>query len=102
MTQRTAVKTLSSLTLIIAGVAAAGSASAAASNGDFANDIAASTSIQADMQSLSISEFRDEKSALLADGHHHSDSFGSHHHHDTASKQMAFASRIAADSRFDV
>ncbi|QGL78064.1 hypothetical protein [Stenotrophomonas maltophilia] len=101
MTQRTAVKTLSSLTLIIAGVAAAGSASAA-SNGNFANDIAASTSIQADMQSLSISEFRDEKSALLADGHHHSDSFGSHHHHDTASKQMAFASRIAANSRFDV
>ncbi|QBR46324.1 hypothetical protein [Stenotrophomonas indicatrix] len=101
MTQRTAVKTLSSLTLIIAGVAAAGSASAA-SNGTFVNDIAASTSIQADMQSLSISEFRDEKSALLADGHHHSDSFGSHHHHDTASKQMAFASRIAADSRFDV
>ena len=68
MTQRTAVKTLSSLTLIIAGVAAAGSASAAASNGTFVNDIAASTSIQADMQSLSISEFRDEKSALLADG----------------------------------
>ncbi|WP_329836892.1 hypothetical protein [Stenotrophomonas geniculata] len=101
MTQRTAVKNLSPLALIIAGVAAAGVASAAAPN-TFVNDIAASTSIQADMQSLSISEFTDEKSALLADGHHHSDSIGSHHHHDTASKQMAFASRSSADSRFDV
>ncbi|HED4876155.1 TPA: hypothetical protein R4K21_001962 [Stenotrophomonas maltophilia] len=102
MTQRTAVKTLSPLALIIAGVAAAGAASAAAPNSTFANDIAASTSIQADMQSLSISEFTAEKSALLADGHHHSDSIGSHHHHDTASKQVAFASRSSADSRFDV
>ncbi|KRG40357.1 hypothetical protein [Stenotrophomonas geniculata] len=102
MTQSTAVKNLSPLALIIAGVTAAGVASAAAPNSTFVNDIAASTSIQADMQSLSISEFTDEKSVLLADGHHHSDSIGSHHHHDTASKQMVFASRSSADSRFDV
>nr|WP_313257202.1 hypothetical protein [Stenotrophomonas geniculata] len=45
MTQRTAVKNLSPLALIIAGVAAAGTASAAAPNSTFVNDIAASTSI---------------------------------------------------------
>lgn len=102
MTQRTAAKTLSSLTLIIAGVAASASVSAAAPDSALGNDIGASTSIQADVDTLGMSEFQGEYLGLLADGHHHSDSFGSHHHHDTASKQQASASRVALDGRFDV
>lgn len=104
MTQGTAAKTLSSLTLIIAGVAAAASASASAAAPDsmLGNDIGASTSIQADVHALGMSEFQGEYLGLLADGHHHSDSFGSHHHHDTVSKQQASALRVALDGRFDV
>lgn len=102
MIQRTAAKTLSSLTLIIAGVTGAASASAAVPAGSFGNDIGASTSIQADAEALGLAEFQGDNVGILADGHHHSDSFGSHHHHDTVSKQQVSASRVAFDGRFDV
>lgn len=101
MNHRLASKALSSLTLIIAGTAAAGAASAAEPTLANEVELSAVTAIGSDFDSLRLSEFASPQSGALADGHH-SDSIGSHHHHDAAKKETAVASVVRSDARFDV
>ena len=101
MNNRLASKALSSLTLIIAGTAAAGAASAAEAPHAIDMELSAVTAIGGDLDALRMSEFVSPKSGALAEGHH-SDSIGSHHHHDAAKKETATLNAAAADARFDV
>lgn len=101
MNHRLASKALSSLTLIIAGTAAAGAASAADVTLANEAELSAMTAIGSDLDSLRMSEFVSPQSGALAEGHH-SDSIGSHHHHDAAKKETAAAGIVRSDARFDV
>lgn len=100
MSNRIAAKALSSLTLIIAGTAAASAAPAHLQVTTAGAELNALTSIEADLDLLRNSEFSTAQEQMLADGHH-SDSFGSHHHHEATKKEMASVAAIS-NSRFDV
>ena len=79
MSNRITSRAISSLTLIIAGVA--GNAISAESASQPEVTLGAATAINADLEALRMSEFASAQSLLnVADGHH-SDSIGSHHHH---------------------
>ncbi|WP_045728411.1 hypothetical protein [Xanthomonas sp. GPE 39] len=92
---------ISSLALIIAGVA--GSASASEAHSVATHNLESTTAINADLDSLRMAEFASTES--LADSGHHADSIGSHHHHEAIASTdgvKTTANREAEPGRFDV
>ncbi|CAD2243104.1 hypothetical protein [Xanthomonas arboricola] len=98
MSKSITTKTISSLTLIIAG--AAGSAAAAEPAPMATQNLEFATAINADLEDLRLAEFASSESLLISADGHHSDSIGSHHHHTIASTEGVKPTDAA--SRFDV